>query len=422
MSGRGNIFVSYSRHDLEWVRQLVTDLEAAGLPAWLDVHNLEPGVVWDTEIERALHGTNILLAILSEHSAESRNVLDEINFALSRNRLVVPVLYRNCQIPYRLARLQHVDFTGKYDPALKKLVEQLRVARGRTDPSPGVAAPIRTASTVPAVIPVWRRPAVVAGIVSGSVLLLVGVWLFRGDRDAVPAAVSTVLPAVALQQSPPVAANPAIAQEPPRSSVDVVRETPSPSNDVRTPRALPPAAVPPRTSIGRAADTTPAAAPAHPAPAPAASAPEKEVRPADTPPVASAHPPSITSNAAAEEPAPPAPRVPSATVGRNEEELIRKVVALYARAINEKSVSLLLQARPSMSRSEAQALIRSMPATHTVSFRDVAVTIDGTNASVRLTRHDVVRDNTGTSLQTALNLALSRRGESWVIERIQRAE
>src|SRR3954470_15385901 len=99
MSSDGHIFVSYSRKDLDWVRELVKDLEAAGLPVWLDVHKLKPGVVWDSEIERALRSTDVLLVVLSEYSATSTNVLDEISFALSRNRPVVPVLYRTCEIP-----------------------------------------------------------------------------------------------------------------------------------------------------------------------------------------------------------------------------------------------------------------------------------------------------------------------------------
>jgi len=144
---RGHIFVSYSRRDLEWVQALVTDLEAAGLPVWLDVHKLKAGVVWDSEIELALRGTDVLLVILSENSGASTNVLDEINFALSKNRLVVPVLYQTCEIPYRLARLQHIDFTtGPRDVALHRLVERLRAATTAAGSAPFAAAPAPTAN------------------------------------------------------------------------------------------------------------------------------------------------------------------------------------------------------------------------------------------------------------------------------------
>jgi TolB-like protein len=133
----------------------VTELEAAGLPVWLDVHKLKPGVVWDTEVELALRGTDVLLVILSENSGASTNVLDEINFALSKNRLVVPVLYQSCEIPYRLARLQHIDFTtGPREVALHRLVERLRAATTPGGSAPFAAAP---APTVHPPVPAEKR-------------------------------------------------------------------------------------------------------------------------------------------------------------------------------------------------------------------------------------------------------------------------
>jgi hypothetical protein len=132
-----NIFVSYARVDLAWVERLVKQLEGAGLKVWLDVRKLHPGVEWDSEIERALHETGVLMVVLSPDSVKSRNVLDEISFALAKNRQLVPVLYRPCEVPYRLARLQHVDFTGDQEAAFARLVEHLQGIVG------GDAAPAR---------------------------------------------------------------------------------------------------------------------------------------------------------------------------------------------------------------------------------------------------------------------------------------
>jgi hypothetical protein len=124
----GNIFVSYSRVDLAWVDKLVRKLEVAGLKVWLDVHELHAGKPWDSEIGDALQGMGVLMVVLSPDSVKSRNVLDEINFALNKNRIVVPVLYRPCDVPYRVERLQRVDFTGNDDAAFPGLVEILKAA------------------------------------------------------------------------------------------------------------------------------------------------------------------------------------------------------------------------------------------------------------------------------------------------------
>src|SRR6185436_5629438 len=97
----------------------------------------------------------------------------EISFMLSRNRLVVPVVHRSCEIPYRLARLQNVDFTGPREQALHSLIERLQAAMAHAGPAgspplhPPAHAEIRThvpaltptqaASTASATVPAWRR-------------------------------------------------------------------------------------------------------------------------------------------------------------------------------------------------------------------------------------------------------------------------
>jgi hypothetical protein len=455
-AGSGNVFVSYSRRDLDWVRQLVTDLDRAGLPVWLDVHQLKPGVVWDSEIERALHTTDILLVILSENSAASRNVLDEINFALSKDRLVVPVLYRPCDVPYRLARLQHVDFTANYDLALRDLIERLKAARGAAPQAPATSDKTfhRTVRTE---VPPWllaspaapnaerrrgTKPVMLAGGLAAGLAIGAGAWYVvgRDGPSATPAPPTSAsapareagAPAEAGPPAAPVAAPSAAVSEGPRASASL------PAAEPRTPPAgeaatrTPPVSVPPAPA---ATSPEPVVMTARPASAPPSTRPDPVGTPA---PVLSedAHRSAVATIAAAP-PAPPvltAPPVASAAPhdadpapspsrpapAVEDDAVIRRVIATYARAINEKSASLLSQVRPTLSRTEAETLLKSTPANHSVAFADVAIRVDGTTASVRLTRQDVVRD--AAPLRTALTLTLAKQGENWVIERIQRAQ
>ena len=48
------VFISYSRKDLDFVEQLASDLKEAGLDVWYDVSNLHGGSRWSKEIERAI--------------------------------------------------------------------------------------------------------------------------------------------------------------------------------------------------------------------------------------------------------------------------------------------------------------------------------------------------------------------------------
>jgi hypothetical protein len=125
-------FISYSREDSEFVLRLAGDLKAAGAAVWLDQLDIATGKAWDVAIERALIDCPRLMVVLSPAAVASPNVQDEVSFALQKWKAVVPVLYRDCEIPYRLHRLQHVDFRKDYAWGLKELVEALTDTRTLT--------------------------------------------------------------------------------------------------------------------------------------------------------------------------------------------------------------------------------------------------------------------------------------------------
>jgi hypothetical protein len=99
-------FFSYCRDDSEFALRLAEHLKAAGANVWLDQLDIEPGTPWDRAVESAVTNCPRMLAILSPTSVNSENVRDEISVALSKQKRVIPVLYRECDVPFRLARLQ----------------------------------------------------------------------------------------------------------------------------------------------------------------------------------------------------------------------------------------------------------------------------------------------------------------------------
>lgn len=119
------MFFSYSRADAKFALKLATDLKNAGVNLWIDQLNIPPGVRWDAEIEKSLEASNSLLVILSDSSVRSDNVLDEVSHALENNKQVFPIIIDNCKIPFRLKRLQHIDFTADYGTAFNRLLQAL---------------------------------------------------------------------------------------------------------------------------------------------------------------------------------------------------------------------------------------------------------------------------------------------------------
>lgn len=127
-------FFSYARVDTPFVLKLAKDLRDAGAELWLDQLDIKPGSHWDSAIEKALGSANRIIVVLSKDSVASNNVMDEVSFALENGKTVIPVLLNECAPPFRLKRLQRIDFTQDYHTGLNYLLEAL--GEKRLDPQP----------------------------------------------------------------------------------------------------------------------------------------------------------------------------------------------------------------------------------------------------------------------------------------------
>lgn len=119
------IFFSYSRSDAAFVLKVASALRAEGRQVWVDQLDIPKGARWDDEVENALKACSCLLVVLSPTSAKSQNVLDEVSYALDEKRPVLPLLLHAGSIPFRLKRLQYIDFTVDFDAAYRQLVAAL---------------------------------------------------------------------------------------------------------------------------------------------------------------------------------------------------------------------------------------------------------------------------------------------------------
>lgn len=128
-SGVPSAFFSYSREDSEFVLRMAGDLKATGANVWLDQIDILPGQRWDDAVERALADCPRMLVVLSPASVHSMNVMDEVSFALEKGKTVIPILHRECVIPFRLRRVQYIDLRRDYDHGLAELLKILGVER-----------------------------------------------------------------------------------------------------------------------------------------------------------------------------------------------------------------------------------------------------------------------------------------------------
>jgi hypothetical protein len=156
-------FVSYSRDDSDFALRLTEDLKSAGASVWLDQLDIQPGQRWARAVQDALTASPRMLVILSPSSVESTNVDDEISFALEEHKTVIPVLYRECKVPFRLRPFQYIDFRTDYSRALEVLLNNLGVKQpppSPPSPSPPPPPPVLRVPPVPTRFPAWAKVAI----------------------------------------------------------------------------------------------------------------------------------------------------------------------------------------------------------------------------------------------------------------------
>lgn len=145
-----HVFISYSRKDAGVMRRLCDDFQARGLAVWTD-EGIEPGTPsWKMSIEKAIRESGCLVVILSPDAAQSRWVREEIDFAESQNKPILPVLAsgdRASAIPFGLTSAQFVDVRENYESALTSLAGEIRDRLKDVVPIPGTA--LKTSHATP---------------------------------------------------------------------------------------------------------------------------------------------------------------------------------------------------------------------------------------------------------------------------------
>lgn len=109
----GQIFISYSRRDLEIVNRLVEIMRRAGLNIWIDREEIKAGKLWRTQIVQAVDTCDAFVLMLSAASAASDNVRREIDLAQDAGRSLYILNLDQAKIPahmrYQLVGLQFID-------------------------------------------------------------------------------------------------------------------------------------------------------------------------------------------------------------------------------------------------------------------------------------------------------------------------
>lgn len=124
-------FLSHSSADKDFIRQLATDLTAAGISVWLDEQRIKVGESIPEKISQGLAESDYFLLAVSEASVESEWVKKELNGALinevqKRAVHVLPLKLDDAKMPSAIADKKYADFSSSYKAGLQQLIDALK--------------------------------------------------------------------------------------------------------------------------------------------------------------------------------------------------------------------------------------------------------------------------------------------------------
>jgi formylglycine-generating enzyme required for sulfatase activity len=131
------IFVSYSRKDLTFIERLAADLKKYQFKVWYDLSNLEGGSRWYKAIEQAIKDSQYVMVLLSPDAIASEWVNDEVAFARTHKKKIIPLYYRPCELGLVYVSLNYIDVQGQnYSANFDKILRALNVSTVGRDSIP----------------------------------------------------------------------------------------------------------------------------------------------------------------------------------------------------------------------------------------------------------------------------------------------
>jgi WD40 repeat protein len=115
-----DVFISYSRRDLEFVQRLHASLIGRGKDVWVDWQDILPTAEWLEEIFEGVESSDNFLFVISPDSLSSEVCARELGHALEQRKRLVPVLRRDADgqpMPEALAARNWTFFRDEDDYA-----------------------------------------------------------------------------------------------------------------------------------------------------------------------------------------------------------------------------------------------------------------------------------------------------------------
>lgn len=129
------VFLSYSRRDDAFAKELLAALELLGFDAYLDTEDIAPGEPWEDRLGNLIRQADTVIFLISANSLASQHCGWEVEQTARSGKRLVPVVIAdvaNDAVPQQLRQLNYVYFTSgrSFSKGLGDLAHALRADAG----------------------------------------------------------------------------------------------------------------------------------------------------------------------------------------------------------------------------------------------------------------------------------------------------
>ncbi len=121
-----DIFISYSRRDLDFAYRLYDKLTNEGFKVWFDQYEIDPAVIFQTAIDEGITKSTAIVFLISPDSVISQYCLLELKYAIELRKHIIPVLVRPTPDVLWTEIPQLIDpLVSNSDWAYRKIIQKL---------------------------------------------------------------------------------------------------------------------------------------------------------------------------------------------------------------------------------------------------------------------------------------------------------
>ena len=90
----GQVFISYSPRDIEFVKHLIQTLETVRIDNWLDQDDIEPAADWRERIQAGIESADNFIYVISPASLQSSDCRQELDFTTQNGKRLILGVYQ----------------------------------------------------------------------------------------------------------------------------------------------------------------------------------------------------------------------------------------------------------------------------------------------------------------------------------------